>query len=233
MEVPIITTFITAFVALIGIIVNQRMTITKQKKEIDDKQNEKILDIDNDIEKIKKGIIELKVMFDNLKKDFNDFINNYTFKHSIKNRLEIKSETIIKSNPILQSCNCLVSLLISGRNETINFANFVYFNQSELNEKAIEREAHSITDRLKLIANNLLTEQKKVDGWEVNFVQYLKSHSKLKQVLFNLISKIIDYKRGAYNGKSNQKYIDIFETFLEQIYEVAIEKYFEFKNLKD
>lgn len=233
MEVPIITTFITAFVALIGIIVNQRMTITKQKKEIDDKQNEKILDIDKDIEKIKRGIIELKVLFDNLKKDFNDFINNYTFKHSIKNRLEIKSETIIKSNPILQSCNCLVSLLISGRNETINFANFVYFNQAELNEKAIEREAHSITDRLKLIANNLITERKKVDGWDVNFISYLKTHSKLKQVLFNLIAKIIDFKNGVYNGQSNQKYIDIFEIFLEQVYEIAIEKYFEFKNLKD
>jgi hypothetical protein len=209
------------------------MTISKQKKEIDDKQNEKISQIDVDISTIKKGLIELKIMFDSLKKEFVDFVNSYTFKHNLKNKIEIKSETILKSNPVLlQNCNCLVSLLISGRNETINFANYLYFNSIDLNEKTIEREAGAITDRLKLIANNLITDKKSVDGWEITYVEFLKTHTRIKQVLYNLISKIMDYKKGVYNGKSNQKYIDIFENFIEQIYEIAIQSFFEFKNLK-
>ena len=215
-------------VSLIGIIIKQRKMILLHKRKQQDMQNEAIVFLQNSFNSLSEQIAELK-------KEFSAFHKGYTVKHQIKDALEFKSEQILSSNPDLSSN--IKTLLIQGRQETIAFCKLIYeININlEITETLLQNETSVVFDNLKLLCNTYFPELRisRVYGktTELQFAQYLRDSTQLKNLAFVLIKKIIDYKSGVYNGNSDAKYIEIFVAFLSDCYKESIQAWRIWQNL--
>lgn len=223
-------------IALITAITAQAVTIykylqerNKNKKKIDDLQNSKLNEMEKKQIDFDKEFNELKTLVFELKDMVKQFIEIFTIEHDIQNIIELKAEQIIDGNPNLEKD--MKSLLIAGRNATVHFAKWVYFTKIELTPEIIANECASIFNNLKLLCNTYFKEEKVYKQTTITFNDFLKNNTQINQITIILNSKILEFKKGEYNGNSKQKFLIIFSEFLSDIYKESIKAYDKFNRL--
>lgn len=221
--VAIATLLVTNGLTLAKMVVDKR----KAKELIDKKQTEEIGELHKKIETISEENRQLREMI-------TEFINMYNFKYMLKNAIELKADSIVNSNPDLDTN--IKTLLYSGREQTIKFAKHVFFSKIEVSPEQLQDESSLIFDNLKMLCMTYLTEVRYMkrgkDKVEMTFARFMRDETNLKNISYTLISNIIDFKNGVYNGHSNEKFIEIFTKFIEKAFQEGIIAYRKFIKLE-
>lgn len=236
MEKEVKVVIISSLATLIGVIITQyvlyKKEVAKKQEKIDEIQDDTIKKYGTLIEGFSKQIEILEETIkiisnkvDTITCQFNEFYQNYVFKHTLKDLLEIKSNQIINSFPHLDSG--LKTLLICGRDWSIYYGKFIFDSKIAINETVLTNETKAILDNLALICENRFPDQ--IKG--LTFGKFLSTYNNsfIKNCCLTLNSRILDYKNKLYNGNSNEKYIEFFVKFLSDVYYCTIQAHTEWQ----
>jgi len=191
-------------------------------------------------------ILYLKLWFDN-KKTRNVEQQNTDYRIGVFNKLELKIDKIYndlklhvsKDNDndkirqaILDKSFDIISvnsdlsqrikfLLISGQRALIDFA-IEYYNSTYRNNKIDKLEylkivTDSINDDLKIVALNQFTHIKKVNGKDLDFIEFIKTETKIYIIIQIFIQTLVK------NGLKHKEYVEVCENFLKEAFIEGIE----------
>jgi len=219
-----------AVIILIGILVPAFLTYRsgqkKLKVEQDKKQNEDILTINAKLDVL--GVTTEMLLESHAKAD-----EERNIKKRIRKDLSDIADNIIFNVDITQDIR---SLLIEGKEFTIDFALKIYFSGIRCDTRRIKQflifEANRINDALKDLSNHRFPTLKEVritrnTFEQMSFVEYIKKYSNVYTHIQILVETLIR------NGLDDEQFIELFEKFMDDSLKSGIEHWREFSKFED
>ena len=166
-------------------------SVKKNIKKVDAIQNEKI-------EKIEKSMVNM-----------NKYIDNQSFNTKLRETIDLTIFSIIETNGKSLD-NSMQSLLIEGSNEAYYFFKRIReVGYENININIIEKQGMQIFRKLRSDSGGNVNLNKTVKDLIKNKVAYPS--------LRNLMTKLILFKKGTYNGTSDKRFLEMASGFVSEI----------------
>jgi len=204
----------------------------QELKEFKMEQSKTLNEIKEEIKHSVENLDKLNHRIDNLEKKFDTRISKLEgtleeiqnhfktekFKSIVKHALRDKTSEFIRYNGLKDKEDGeMITLILQGRDETILLSNeLIDGNIFNIDEKELHNRIIASFDKLRLIAERYLS---------VQFVENLKSNSKVYTHIEMFKHDLLKISKKMYNGNSEKAFVDTMETFMLNMFISGIEIY--------